>query len=458
MRINRFLRNLTPIRLWGVSIIVSVLMAELLVSGMGLLLKGEITWDYLLTGFVTSLFVGAAVVAGVTWFLLEQKAVEEALIDSERRFRDLADAAGEMIWEVDAQCRYTYVSDKSMAVMGYPPQEMVGRTIADFLPAEDAHKVSDKLALALRSKLAFRDYEHRCRHKDGRIIWKSASGLPITNSAGEVIGYRGTSLDISRRKEVETSLQSLVESLEQRVRDEVARSMASERLLIQQSRLAAMGEMIGNIAHQWRQPLNALMLLLSNIKDAHQFNELDAKTMDESLTTGRRLIKGMSATIDDFRDFFRPTKEKSVFSLNTAVMSTLDLLSAGLRYSRIEVFLDGAEERLAIGYPNEFSQVLLNLLGNAKDALLARNIENAEIRIALTARAGMVGVVVRDNAGGIPHDILPKIFDPYFTTKEKGTGIGLYMSKTIIEDHMSGCLTVCNLSDGAEFTVLCPAP
>ncbi len=458
MNIAHFLRQLTPLRLWALSIVISVVMSELLVSGMGLLLKGEITWDYLLTGFVTSLFVGAAVVAGVTWFLLQQRTIEAALVVSEKRFCDLADAAGEMIWEIDTECCYTYVSDKSLALLGYPPAEMLGRSVADFLPREDIAKVMSKLELALHNNFAFREYEHRSRHKNGSIVWKSVSGLPICDAAGKVVGYRGAALDITRRKEAENAMQHLVATLEQRVRDEVARSMENERRLIQQSRLAAMGEMIGNIAHQWRQPLNALMLLLVNIKESYQFGELDAKTMDDSVATGKRLIDRMSETIDDFRNYFRPSKEKSVFSINTSVINTLDILSAGLRYSRIEIYLDGPEEREAIGFPNEFSQVVLNIVSNAKDALLTRKTENAQIRIAIIARDGMVGVTVRDNAGGIPEDILPKIFDPYFTTKERGTGIGLYLSKTIIEDHMSGHLSVRNLADGAEVTVLCPAP
>ncbi len=251
-------------------------------------------------------------------------------------------------------------------------------------------------------------------------------------------------------------LKLLNETLEQRVTEEVGRNMEQERLLIRQSRFAAMGEMIGNIAHQWRQPLNALGLLLVNIKDAYEYKELDAAMLEESVRKGSQLIDKMSATIDDFRNFFLPNKEKTAFSLKKSVEDTLAILSASFKNANIAVHLDAGEDVIAHGFPNEYSQVLLNILNNAKDAMRAKKITNGEIHIRIARHGGQARVTVRDNAGGIPADILPKIFDPYFTTREKGTGIGLYMSKMIVEDSMNGTVEARNVEGGAEFTVVCP--
>ncbi len=251
-------------------------------------------------------------------------------------------------------------------------------------------------------------------------------------------------------------LKSLNDNLEQRVAREVRKNLEQERILVHQSRLAAMGEMIGNIAHQWRQPLNALGLLLNDIKDADEFGELDSAYVAGSVAKGRQLIDKMSTTIDDFRNFFKPNKEKTAFSLNKAVQETLEILSASLRNNNIAVRVEKETDLAAYGFPNEYFQVLLNVLNNSRDAMLANNLRSGEIRIAISRRDGLAEVVIRDNAGGIPEHILPRIFDPYFTTKEKGTGIGLYMSKMIIENNMGGRLDARNREGGAEFILSCP--
>ena len=252
-------------------------------------------------------------------------------------------------------------------------------------------------------------------------------------------------------------LKQLNESLELRVQEEVAKNRDKDHLLIQQSRFAAIGEMIGNIAHQWRQPINALTLLLTNIKDAYEFNELDQTYLDKSVNTGRTIIQRMSTTIDDFRNYFRPNKEKARFSVNEAVADALSIMEAALKNSMISVSLTAQESVIAHGYRNEYSQVLLNLLSNAKEAIQHQDNGGGQIHIAILDNEGTAEVIVEDSAGGIPHDILPRIFDPYFTTKEKGTGIGLYMSKMIIEHSMGGTISACNIEGGARFSVMTPA-
>lgn len=264
-------------------------------------------------------------------------------------------------------------------------------------------------------------------------------------------------LDRQKRELAEAleELRSLNETLEQRVREEVVKNLENERVLVHQSRMAAMGEMIGNIAHQWRQPLNALGLLLANIKDDFDYHELDEASITKSVTQGRVLIDKMSTTIDDFRNFFKPNKLKAGFNLREAVDAALAIVSESYHNANIEVEVEDAANVTVWGYPNEYSQVLLNILNNAKDALAVQNIPRKNIHIRIAQQDGEARLEVRDNAGGIPDSVLSRIFDPYFTTKEKGTGIGLYMSKMIIENNMGGRLLVNNTGDGAEFAIVC---
>jgi signal transduction histidine kinase len=237
----------------------------------------------------------------------------------------------------------------------------------------------------------------------------------------------------------------------------VEKSRQKDFIMMHQSRLAAMGEMIGNIAHQWKQPLNALIFLLYNIKDHYESNELTEKTLDKLVEEGDKMIRRMSDTIDDFRNFFRPNKQKEVFNVNKIIKDSLSLVDASLRFNNISITLNEEEEITVWGFANEYSQVILNVLNNAKDAIVFRGVDG-EIKIDIFHKQNFNVLKIKDNGGGIPEKIRNRIFDPYFTTKEegKGTGIGLYMSKVIIEEHMDGCLEVQNDNGGAEFKIITP--
>jgi len=219
--------------------------------------------------------------------------------------------------------------------------------------------------------------------------------------------------------------------------------------------LATMGEMINNIAHQWRQPLNNVGLLVQNLQYAFESGDLTQNEMRSEVVKTMETIQFMSRTIDDFRNFFRQDKEKRIFRIKDALKTTVDLLATGLTDSKIMLKLELSDTETAHGYPNEYSQVLLNILINAKDVLNERLVAAPLILIRLFRENGWTVVTVRDNGGGIPEEILPRVFDPYFTTKEpgKGTGIGLYMSKVIIEQNMDGRLSACNSDGGAEFRI-----
>jgi len=244
--------------------------------------------------------------------------------------------------------------------------------------------------------------------------------------------------------------------LEQRVSDEVTRNREKDHLLIQQSRLAVMGEMINNIAHQWRQPLNALGLVLGNLQDAQRFNELTQDYLAQQVEEGWRYIQNMSHTINDFRNFFCPDKDKEVFNLKNAIHDAITLVEASFKAHCIELIVDAPHDVYMRGFPNEYAQVLLNLMTNAKEAILVKGCNDGKITLTLRQVEKVAQLNVTDNGGGIREEILPRLFEPYFSTKETGTGIGLYMSKMIIENSMNGQISVKNVSNGAEFSIITP--
>jgi PAS domain S-box-containing protein len=393
------------------------------------------------------------------------QAVEKVSLDSEEKylgiFRNIADPV--FLIRVEEAGRFVFeeVNPAFEKVVSLSQEHIRGKAPEQLFSAEMCAYFSNNFR-ACQSSVAPISYEEHLFIDGGESYWMTTLA-PVRVENGQVLRMLGIAREITQRKrmelalaENEKNLKRLNETLEQRVAEEVEKNMAQERLLIQQSRLAAMGEMIGNIAHQWRQPLNALGLILANIKDAHQFNELDAALIEKSAAKGRQLVEKMSSTIDDFRNFFRPNKEKSAFSLNEAVREALEILSASFKNHSVRINLRADDEIIAWGFSNEYSQVLLNILNNAKEAIAVSKARNGEIRIHIGRDGKFATVTVSDNGGGMAGDVLPKIFDPYFTTKEKGTGIGLYMSKMIIENNMDGNITARNIEGGAEFTVACP--
>jgi len=228
-----------------------------------------------------------------------------------------------------------------------------------------------------------------------------------------------------------------------------------EQMLIQQNRMAAMGEMLNNIAHQWRQPLNAVGALVQEIGLSHTFGEFSQERLDANIAKTMEIVGHMSRTIDDFRSFFLPDKEKRLFKVDRIVRKAISLIGDDFRNQGITIDVNTTEEPEAYGFPNEYSQALLNILMNAKDALLERGIKGARVTVRIGKEDDRAVVTIDDNAGGVKEEIMDKVFDAYFTTKElgKGTGIGLFMSKTIIEKNMGGHLTLRNVGDGAEFRI-----
>ncbi len=259
-------------------------------------------------------------------------------------------------------------------------------------------------------------------------------------------------------KRLEQSYRQLEEAnqtLEQNVQDAVAKNREQEGLMIQQSKLAALGEMIGNIAHQWRQPISAVSAVMMNIKWTAIQQGLDPKFLNERMEEANEQLKYMSQTIEDFSSFFKPDKDKEYFDLYTVTHRAYKILKDNLESRNIRLQIYRKRDVVTFGYPNEFSQVILNIVSNARDVMLERKVKEPRIEIHLEKDDTYVYCEIRDNAGGIPEDIMKKIFDPYFTTKfhARGTGLGLYMSKIIIEQNMGGRLSVKNSDAGAVFTI-----
>ena len=240
-------------------------------------------------------------------------------------------------------------------------------------------------------------------------------------------------------------------SLDKKVQEEIEKNRKKDFLMQEQTKLAAMGEMVGSIAHQWRQPLNALSINLQNLKYDFEDGLIDANFLDDFINNNKMIIDFMSNTIDDFRNFFSIDKEKTDFSALEAIHYVLNIHNSVLKKYNIDSSVTG-EDFIIHGFKNEFLQVILNIFNNAKDAFLQNNIENKKIMIHIEKHT----ITIEDNAGGIDDKILDRIFEPYFTTKEqgKGIGMGLYMSKMIIENNMNGVLEVKNVNNGALFKIV----
>jgi PAS domain S-box-containing protein len=293
-----------------------------------------------------------------------------------------------------------------------------------------------------------RDQIHKVRiDKDDQKFIFSIK-LNSVNLGGENTSDIYTFEDITIFENYQSDLKREIELSVEKLREK-------DKYLLQQSRFASMGEMIGNIAHQWRQPLNNLGFLIQDVSEAYEYDELDEKYIEHMTEKSMALIKKMSNTIDDFRDFFKPDKTIVKFKINELIEDALELSSSGLEKNFIKIRKNFGRNIESEGFPHEFSQVILNIVNNAKDILITKNQENRVIWIRTFTENNCSIVEIEDNGGGIPEDVIDKVFEPYFTTKHQsnGTGIGLYMSKTIIETNMKGKLLVWNSNLGATFRI-----
>jgi signal transduction histidine kinase len=247
--------------------------------------------------------------------------------------------------------------------------------------------------------------------------------------------------------------------LQRKVEKAVRENREQQMILMQQSRLAQMGEMISMIAHQWRQPLNNLALLNQMITTKYRLGKLDDDIMETFAKNSKKQIALMSSTIDDFRNFFKPDEKRDPFVVNDVIDHILAMTREIFASGNLRIDFDPENVYTSHGYPNALAQVILNIINNAKDAYHETAPKKEKvITIRLYRDDDAIVLEIADRAGGIPEDVLPRIFDPYFSTKpeKNGTGIGLYMSKMLVEKQMNGRITAENYDGGARFIIRLP--
>lgn len=378
-------------------------------------------------------------------------------------FKGLLETAPDAMVIIDQNGKIRIVNTQLQLMFGYRKEELVGQPVEMLIPL----RYRERHVVDVQGFIQHPRYrpmgvglELYGLRKNGAEFPVDISLSPLTTDQEGLV--TAAIRDVTERKQAEQSIREsemkyrqLTETLEQRVKESVAELRQKDQILIVQGRQAVMGEMISNIAHQWRQPLNTLGLLAQEIQITYARGEFTAAFVESNIKKTMTIIEHMSRTIDDFRTFFRPDKEKVEFRVAEAVEKALSLLEGTFRAMQVQVELRQQADPVLRGYPSEFSQALVNIFINARDAFTSRKTIEPKIVIELRSEEGRAVLTIADNAGGIPAEIIDKIFEPYFTTKgpDKGTGVGLFMAKTIIEKNMNGSLTVKNAVDGAEFRI-----
>lgn len=259
-------------------------------------------------------------------------------------------------------------------------------------------------------------------------------------------------------KEKTKELEDINKNLEERVEAEIVKNKEQTLQIIHQSRLATMGEMVSMIAHQWRQPLASISAISGTLSLDIIMENYRADFFQKELDSIDELAQHLSSTIDDFRDFFKTDKELCYEEIKTIVEKSFKIIAPTLEARRITFDNSIGDNIFVNTYVSEMKQVLLNIMKNAEDVLVEKKIQNPTIWIRGTEHNGFAELIIEDNAGGISNEVINRIFEPYFTTKKSkdGTGLGLYMSKIIVEEHCKGKLSVENGEYGAKFTITIP--
>ena len=332
-------------------------------------------------------------------------------------------------------------------------EDLINAHLLEYMPMyqKDGSLSFKKLLQRLKEtdKDGYSSFEWLFKRKDGSPLWCEIVLTKIMID-GEII-LHGVYRDINERKELQKKQEMFQVTLKQQVAKEVSKNREKDKALMQQSRLAQMGEMISMIAHQWRQPLSAISAASGSISLKAKRERLTDEIAIELSSKISQYSQHLSATIEDFRNFFKEKKIKERASLAQLVQESLNIVTHSLESKQITLVTEFKNEVIIETYTNEVKQVLLNIIKNAEDALLEKSVNNPKIYVSVDAKT----VSVSDNAGGIEVSILEKIFEPYFSTKTEkdGTGLGLYMSRTIIEQHCQGKLSAENIESGALFRI-----
>ena len=328
------------------------------------------------------------------------------------------------------------VSSAFCKINEYKSSELVGQTHKILKHNDTPQIIIDNLWKTIKSGKIWSG-ELKNIKKNGDFYWVETTIYPNFDSMGEIIGFDSISQDITSKKVIESQ----------------------QNLLIEQSKHAAMGEMISMIAHQWRQPLQAVSILVQKLPLTKMIDgEITDELVDSVVDDVGKQLQYMSKTIDDFRDFFKPNRSKETIDISIIVNKSIDFLGYLLKANSIKLNMKNNMKVEVFVYLNEIVQAIINIIKNSCDALNEKDIEEKFINIRTEKKDDYIYIMIEDNAGGIPSNVIGKIFEPYFSTKtnKNGTGLGLYMCKTIIEHHSQGTISVENTNIGAQFTIKLP--
>jgi PAS domain S-box-containing protein len=375
----------------------------------------------------------------------------------------------------------TFVNDEFCKISGYSYDELIGQNHNIVRHPDIPTSNFKNLWETILSKKPYKATVKNLT-KDKKTVYLNTTISPILDDNENIIEFIAIRYDVTAEVELKKSLEQkdkeleelnqnlehkvkeqtkqlkeLNKTLKQRVLEEIKKNEEKQKLLFWQSRMASLGQMLANIAHQWRQPLTELNLTLFNIKKA-SINQ-DEEKIQELYKESKTLITNMSSTIEDFTNFFNPQKDKKSFEIKSAINEALFILKKSLEIENINIQINIPNNYKILGVSNELSQVIVNLIQNSKDAFIQNNIKDKNIIINLKEQIikgkKYLLLEIKDNAGGINNKNIEKIFDPYFTTKHKsqGTGLGLFMSKMIIEKSLEAELGHKNCDDGSIFTI-----
>lgn len=386
--------------------------------------------DYLFTLFLLM------IIGSVVYLYFSTARHNRKLAEALNRFETLVESTIEGIIIFDEEQHCIMANQAAVEIFGYSKSEFKGKHLHELIAKAHWNEVDMGL-----------QHSHVPPHEILSLKKDGSSFVAWTRGVDTL--WNNQKVRISSVIDI-TEYKNLQSHLEKRVAQQVQEIEQKNQMIGQQHKLVAMGEMIGAIAHQWRQPLNALSINIQNLEDDYQDGLLNESFIASFVVQNQKIITYMSKTIDDFRNFFRIDKQTQTFSVLATIEETLQLQNAQLRNYLIDVSLLGEDFTLHT-FKSEFQQVLLNLLSNAKDAILRDVKVHGHISITLTPSC----ISIEDNGGGIEESVLERIFEPYFTTKEqgKGIGLGLYISKMIVEQHLGGTLCAENGEYGAKFSI-----
>jgi len=347
------------------------------------------------------------------------------------------------------------VSDAFCKMSGYTKEELIGKSHKVLRHPNTPKLLYKNLWDTIKSGKQWSGIIEN-KKKDGTNYWIEMHITPEYNEHGNIFGYLAIRDNITSKVELE----NLNKNLEQTIHDEVENSRQQELQLFSASKLASMGEMIANIAHQWRQPLGTISAIAYNVKLLNELDTLDKEEIPKSMDEIAEHAKYLSYIIDTFRNFLKDNKENITISIQEILDESLQIIDSVLRDNHIKIIneIDYSDPIVITISKGELSQVIINIMNNAKDIILEKNITNPFIILNLIQIKSKAIITIEDNAGGIPEEILPKIFDPYFTTKHQsnGTGLGLHMSYKIITESLHGKLYATNTRNGAKFFIELP--